>query len=214
MHNTLCASAAVPASLMHTGREHSALALLCLVIQTDAFRAVSPAPTNTARAFLSAPRQTRPSQVCATVGSAAIAGSPRVVVLGGGLAGLSVAYHLLNLTATTDSGGKQRRSPLRVSIVDQCAVGEGGASGAMAGLLHPLTPRGKKMWLGDEGMAASLELIQAAVDACPHRLVLSNRAGQRGIVRLVTKGEKQVWFPECVRACKAGFAHVGKWRAR
>ena len=75
------------------------------------------------------------------------------------------------------------------------------------GLLHPLTPRGKKMWLGDEGMAASLELIQAAIDACPHKLVLSNRAGQRGIVRLVTKGEKQVWFPECVRACKA------VWRA-
>jgi glycine/D-amino acid oxidase-like deaminating enzyme len=114
----------------------------------------------------------------------------RVAVLGGGLAGLAVAYHLLNMTATTDDASGVRRSQLRISIFDQNDVGQGGASGAMAGLLHPLTPRGKKMWLGDEGMAASLDLIQAAVEASPD-LILSSRAGARGILRLVTKGEKQ-----------------------
>lgn len=60
----------------------------------------------------------------------------------------------------------------------------------MAGLLHPLTPRGKKMWLGDEGLESSLRLIQAAVDASQD-LILSSRNNSRGILRLVTKGEKQ-----------------------
>ena len=114
----------------------------------------------------------------------------RVAVLGGGLAGLAVSYHLLNQTAVATAGGA-RKSPLRITIFDQAQVGEGGASGAMAGLLHPLTPRGKKMWLGDEGFDSSLRLIQAAVDASPH-LILSSRTGKRGILRLVTKGEKQL----------------------
>jgi len=45
----------------------------------------------------------------------------------------------------------ERKSQLCISIYDEYEVGEGGASGAMAGLLHPLTPRGKMMWLGQEG---------------------------------------------------------------
>jgi hypothetical protein len=92
--------------------------------------------------------------VSASLGEELAAGrGKRVVVLGGGLAGLAVSYHLLNLTATVDAAGA-RRSPLRISIFDQAEVGQGGASGAMAGLLHPLTPRGKKIWLGDEGFAS------------------------------------------------------------
>ena len=59
----------------------------------------------------------------------------RVVVLGGGLAGLAVSFHLLNLTATRVEAAGSRKSPLRISIFDECEVGEGGASGAMAGLL-------------------------------------------------------------------------------
>jgi hypothetical protein len=59
----------------------------------------------------------------------------RVVVLGGGLAGLAVSFHLLNLTATRVEAAGPRKSPLLISIFDECEVGEGGASGAMAGLL-------------------------------------------------------------------------------
>ena len=59
----------------------------------------------------------------------------RVVVLGGGLAGLAVSFHLLNLTATRVEAAGPRKSPLRISIFDECEVGDGGASGAMAGLL-------------------------------------------------------------------------------
>jgi len=58
-----------------------------------------------------------------------------VVVLGGGLAGLAVSFHLLNLTATSVEAAGPRKSPLRISIFDECEVGDGGASGAMAGLL-------------------------------------------------------------------------------
>ena len=77
-----------------------------------------------------------------------------------------------------------------ISIFDEAEVVQGGASGAMAGLLHPLTPRGKKIWLGDEGMVSSLRLIEAAGAAGAGRIV-SHARGQRGILRLVSKGTKQ-----------------------
>ncbi len=64
-----------------------------------------------------------------------------IAIVGGGLAGLAVAYNLLDLTRSPGS------ADISVTILDTDAVGEGGASGAMAGLLHPLTPRGKKLWM-------------------------------------------------------------------
>ena len=67
--------------------------------------------------------------------------SKKVVIIGGGLAGLAVAYNLLDLTKTLDIDN------VCVTIVDAHEVGQGGASGVMAGLLHPLTPRGKKLWM-------------------------------------------------------------------
>ncbi len=68
--------------------------------------------------------------------------SPKsIAIIGGGLAGLAVAYNLLDLTRTTES------EDITVTVIDSHDVGEGGASGAMAGLLHPLTPRGKKLWM-------------------------------------------------------------------
>ena len=65
-----------------------------------------------------------------------------VAIIGGGLAGLAVTYHLMELTKHLDES-----SPCTVMILDEAEVGEGGASGAMGGLLHPLTPRGKKLWM-------------------------------------------------------------------
>jgi hypothetical protein len=77
-----------------------------------------------------------------------------------------VAYHLLNMT---------RGSPCSITIIDQAVraskqpknfrlqkknrldddnaggnvqdTGQGGASGSMAGILHNVTPRGKKIWM-------------------------------------------------------------------
>jgi len=169
------------------------LALLC--VESPAFL-VPMAPDTRAMGLYRAPALRRAARCPSPFAESAArqdAASPgpqqRVVVLGGGLAGLATAYHLLNYTAVGEQGGA-RRSPLHISIFDRCEVGEGGASGAMAGLLHPLTPRGKKMWLGDEGFESSLRLIQAAVDASQD-LILSSSTGRRGILRLVTKGEKQ-----------------------
>jgi hypothetical protein len=65
----------------------------------------------------------------------------KIAVIGGGLAGLAVVYNLLDLTRSPDS------DDISITIIDSHEVGHGGASGVMAGLLHPLTPRGKKLWM-------------------------------------------------------------------
>ena len=50
------------------------------------------------------------------------------------MAGLAVAWNLL--AAATPA------SPVRICLYDKAGIA-GGASGASAGLLHPLTPKGK-----------------------------------------------------------------------
>lgn len=72
---------------------------------------------------------------------------PRCAVVGGGFAGLATAYHLAAFGSD-------------VTIFDPNEVGTGGSSAVAAGLLHPLTPRGKLIWKGEEGIAASKELIE------------------------------------------------------
>lgn len=128
--------------------------------------------------------------------SASVARGKHVVVVGGGMAGLAVTYHLLNQT-------RGDASPLRITIVDSHQVGCGGATAAMAGLLHPCNPRGKKMWSGDAGMRSSLSLIRAAAasaeegrdpilgSSCAEASSEAVLAAREGVVRLVTKGEKQ-----------------------
>ena len=37
-----------------------------------------------------------------------------------------------------------------------------GATAVAAGLLHPLSPRGKLVWGGEEGLAATLQLVKEA----------------------------------------------------
>jgi NADPH-dependent 2,4-dienoyl-CoA reductase/sulfur reductase-like enzyme len=48
-----------------------------------------------------------------------------VAIIGGGLAGLSVAYHLLDL--------RQQGNPLHITIYDKSNVGQGGASAVAGG---------------------------------------------------------------------------------
>eukprot|EP00953_Heterococcus_sp_UTEX-ZZ885_P041404 21122-Heterococcus_DN1.PRE.7 len=64
-------------------------------------------------------------------------------------AGLATAYHLV-------------RGGAAVTVFDEKPVGQGGASAVAAGMLHPLTPRGKLIWKGAEGLAAANQLIEAA----------------------------------------------------
>lgn len=61
-------------------------------------------------------------------------GLKRYAIIGGGLAGVSVAWHLL--AAATPA------QPICIHLYDKAGIA-GGASGAAAGLLHPLTPKGK-----------------------------------------------------------------------
>ena len=76
----------------------------------------------------------------------------RVAVVGGGLAGLGTAVHLLSAAD----------SPLTaLHVYDAAVPGEGGASAVAAGLLHPFTPRSKEIWRGSDGYAASFELLRS-----------------------------------------------------
>jgi len=78
--------------------------------------------------------------------------SPRNIgIIGGGLAGLSTAYHLLQKAPNTN-----------ITIFDKELPGSGGASAVAGGLLHPLSPKGKLVYLGLEGLAATNHLIKVA----------------------------------------------------
>ena len=82
----------------------------------------------------------------------------RIAIVGGGLAGLATAIHLLD-------GGARQRTPRVLHIYDPSAPGCGGASAVAAGLLHPFTPRGREIWQGREGFAASCALLARCGEA-------------------------------------------------
>jgi glycine/D-amino acid oxidase-like deaminating enzyme len=96
----------------------------------------------------------------------------RVAVIGGGLAGLSTTYHLLEKMPS----GRH----LSVEVFDKGLVGTAGASAVAGGLLHPLSPRGKLVHLGMEGLQATNYLLDKAqrssadVGCTPESVVLRN----------------------------------------
>ena len=93
--------------------------------------------------------------LCAATPQSALVGASvppsRVAVVGGGLAGLATAFHLLNVSAPLDA----------LHVYDACAPGTGGASAAAAGLLHPFTRTGGEIWRGRDGFAATCALLRA-----------------------------------------------------
>ncbi|XP_016459608.2 uncharacterized protein LOC107783150 isoform X1 [Nicotiana tabacum] len=101
----------------------------------------------------------------------------RYAVLGAGFAGLSVAWHLLQVIPpprarpTTLSlrtflayAQSSEELNLRIDIYDEVGIG-GGASGMSGGLLHPYSPKVKLLWRGEECWKESLKLLNIAEDA-------------------------------------------------
>ncbi|XP_042507374.1 uncharacterized protein LOC122083581 isoform X2 [Macadamia integrifolia] len=74
----------------------------------------------------------------------------RLAVLGAGFAGLSVAWHLLELASKDLS--------LCIDIYDEVGIG-GGASGVAGGLVHPYSPKAKLLWKGAECWKECLKLL-------------------------------------------------------
>lgn len=84
-----------------------------------------------------------------------------IAIVGGGLAGLSTAFHLLEQANERGTTG-----PIKITILDKANVGMGGASSVAGGLIHPLSPRGKLVHWGREGLEATNYLVdQAAASA-------------------------------------------------
>ncbi|KAI2509271.1 FAD dependent oxidoreductase [Fragilaria crotonensis] len=79
-----------------------------------------------------------------------------IAIVGGGLAGLALAHNLL------------QESGVHVTIYDKAVVGQGGASSVAGGLLHPLSPRGKVVHWGLEGLASTSRLVDSASCFSPH----------------------------------------------
>ncbi|GFH46195.1 hypothetical protein CTEN210_02669 [Chaetoceros tenuissimus] len=75
-----------------------------------------------------------------------------IAIVGGGLGGLSTAYHLRQALG----------QDVHITIFDKCNVGEGGASSVAGGLLHPFSPKGKLINLGLEGLESTNNLLEAA----------------------------------------------------
>lgn len=74
-----------------------------------------------------------------------------ICVIGGGLAGLSTTFHLL-----------EKNPNVHVTVIDKTDVGKGGASSVAGGLLHPFSPKGKLLHLGLEGLHATNKLVEAS----------------------------------------------------
>jgi len=90
--------------------------------------------------------------VCATVRSATHVG-----IMGGGLAGLSTAFHLLR---------RSQKKNLKVTILDPAEIGTGGASAVAAGILHKYNPRfTRTIWRGDEGYDETMSILRETGDA-------------------------------------------------
>lgn len=105
-----------------------------------------------------------------------------VGIVGGGLAGLSVAYHLLRRQQQQQHNSSI--NALDITILDKTHhPGEGGASAVAGGLLHPFSPRGKLLPLGMEALQSANDLIGAACRAQDGKTTESNIILRRGIYR-------------------------------
>ena len=87
----------------------------------------------------------------ATAAESLLPGSsgPTALVLGGGICGLACAHELVGRGVAT-------------VVLDGAEPGLAPASSAAAGLLDPLSVKGRVMWRGEEAFAAAVQLVRAA----------------------------------------------------
>jgi glycine/D-amino acid oxidase-like deaminating enzyme len=138
-------------------------------------------------------RRRRPNRrIVASTGSV----PERIAVIGGGLAGLATAYHLLHSTYRVANKRGVDYQTIRVTVFDPAEPGTSeGASSVAAGLLHPFTPRVKKYaWMADKGMRAALSLIEAAQPFSPTPLVKTP-----GIIRYALTDKQRADFSQAKR---------------
>jgi len=106
----------------------------------------------------------------------------RVAVVGG-MAGLALARHLLDIPQAA------------VTVFDMGPPGQTrGATAAAAGLLHPLTPRGKLIWKGEEGMRETLLLVEEAQRFLCATGATSRVVACRQVVRPALEGANKALF--------------------
>lgn len=123
--------------------------------------ASSELPSLTIRHF--APKTKRVKQVRSNVAPPGTPSPQRIAVVGGGLAGLAVTYHLLNSTARYARKRDYDHTSMHITIFDPAYPGTAGASAAAAGLLHEFRPRPKrKLWNHQKGIDAALHLLGIA----------------------------------------------------
>ncbi|GAQ81431.1 hypothetical protein KFL_000800100 [Klebsormidium nitens] len=77
----------------------------------------------------------------------------RYAIIGAGFAGVAVTWHLLQHATSA--------SPICIDLFDEVGIA-GGASGVAGGLLHAFSNKGTSLWMGQEGYAATLRLLEAA----------------------------------------------------
>jgi glycine/D-amino acid oxidase-like deaminating enzyme len=126
----------------------------------------------------------------------------RIVIVGGGLAGLSLTYHLLKLQANMKTKSKRK---ICITVMDQMPFpGMGGASAVAGGLLHPLSPKGKMVFLGEEALEAANELLTAA-SKHHDKVFLRDR-----LYRLATSA---VHVKQLSTAAE-DFPHIASWKSK
>lgn len=103
-----------------------------------------------------------------------------IAIVGGGLAGLATAYHLLNSTERYSRKRSFSHTDMRITIFDPSKPGCGGATATATGLLHPFRPRVKqKVWRSVKSIDAALHLLQQAETIAGESLVVHS-----GMLRL------------------------------
>jgi glycine/D-amino acid oxidase-like deaminating enzyme len=128
----------------------------------------------------------------------------RVGIVGGGMAGLSVAYHLLKLQPT---------SGVSITILDSASLpGSGGASSKAGGLLHPLSPRGDKMvHLGEEALKIANQIIDDCFMDNDDDVITNNNFILRNEIYRIAATEDG---GKILQQSAIKYPHIATWLAR
>ena len=114
---------------------------------------------------------------------------PTALVLGGGLCGLACAHELVGRGVAT-------------VVVDGAEPGLAPASSAAAGLLDPLSVKGRVMWQGEAAFAAAVQLVRAAEPSALERL---------GILHVPSSPKQAEQLQRSADEAAAGAAFGSRW---